>query len=273
MSILADLPTTPVFVIAMQRSGTNLLRKSLAQSHLFTDLNEVFDPFHDGFWNFRKVALESNPDFALPTEPNQTRLWTEFLLTKLAITKTPFTLIDVKYNSLHSLNPIWQEPCEPPLLIRWIRRNRFPVLHIVRKNLLDCYVSNLLACKLKIWVSDDDRVSKNVRFALDSKKTVAEISRRRQELELVGTWLADTYRLDLTYESMTGSNDSELPQGIIRLIGDLLAIDENDRPRHIPFATRKMGRSAEELVTNYAEIAADLKRNHVQQSVSIKKAA
>ena len=273
MNLFADLPTLPVFVIAMQRSGTNLLRKSLAQTPLFTDLNEVFDPFHAGFWAFRKKVIQLDPEYVMPSEPHQTRLWTNFLRYRLANVKTPFALIDVKYNSTHNLNAVWQEPGDPPLLVRWLQRQSLPIIHIVRENLLDGYVSNLLACQLKIWVSDDDRVSQGITFTLDPRNTVTELSRRRREIDLFRDWLFETQHIELTYESLTASEDNDVPRNTIRQVGRLLKIDPHCLPHSIPIATRKMGRSAAQLVTNYTEIVQALYQNGVEPLISTKKAA
>ena len=273
MNLFADLPTVPVFVIAMQRSGTNLLRKSLAQTPLFTDLNEVFDPFHSGFWAYRKKVIESDPEYVMPSESNQTMLWTDYLRYHLANVNTPFALIDVKYNSTHNLNAVWQEPGDPPLLVRWLQRQPLPIIHIVRENLLDGYVSNLLACHLKIWVSDDDRVSQGITFTLDPRNTVAELSRRRREIDLFRDWLLDTRHIELTYESLTASDANSVPRDTIGQIGRLLETDHQNLPHCIPIATRKMGGSAAQLVTNFTEILEALCQNGIEPLISTKKAA
>jgi len=71
--------STPVFIIAQQRSGTNLLRRSLATTGLFGDTDEVFDPRRKGFWPFYQQQVASRPELSRPTASHQIELFESFL--------------------------------------------------------------------------------------------------------------------------------------------------------------------------------------------------
>ena len=126
----------PVFIFAQQRSGTNLLRKSLSATPLFRDLDEVFDPKQPQYWHFRKGKIRQQPKLATPTREHQVGMFEAFLQCRLS-SRQPYTLIDIKYNSVHSLDDLWLSPMETPVLIDWLVQKQYPVIHLVRENHLE----------------------------------------------------------------------------------------------------------------------------------------
>ena len=254
---LKTISTRPVFVIATQRSGTNLLRKSLAQTNLFCDLNEVFDPYHCAYWDYRTSRIGAEPKLSLPVEESQLELWHGFLQQSLLPIRESFTLIDVKYSSTHHLDTFWRDHGQTPFFLRWLAANKFPVIHVVRENVLDTYVSNLLACKLKVWVADDPSIADDVSFVLKPAETIAEIDRRQQEIQFFRKQLANTVGSEIRYNSIVAGE--QISAEILRALYDLLDVAEASRIRSIPVGTRKMGRSASELIENFDEINAAVK--------------
>ena len=249
--------TQPVFVIATQRSGTNLLRKSLAATDLFFDLNEVFDPFHAEYWAFKKQQIMESPELSLPTEGNQLKLWHGYLSQRLSKIEKPFTLIDVKYTSMHHLDSLWHEHGSVPFLVQWLSANRFPVIHIIRASVLDTYVSNLLACRLQIWDAADASAAEGVSFRLDPLEAKVEVQRRVEQIRLIRKMLLPLYSVEVAYELLLDRNKNKLSQETTSTLNRLL--QPQPALHHVAVATRKMGRSASQLIENYAEVQAELK--------------
>lgn len=255
---LDKVSTRPVFVIATQRSGTNLLRKSLAQTELFCDLNEVFDPFHDSYWAYRTERIAANPELSVPAEENQLNLWHGFLRQRLLPLRKRFALIDIKYSSMHHLDTVWRDHGQMPILMRWLQANRFPVIHVVRENVLDTYVSNLLACKLKVWVADDPAIANDISFQLDLEETVTEVNRRQNEIQFFREQLSNANNIELAYDRLVSENRQEISGEILGAIYDLLDVSQKDRCLSLRVGTKKMGRSAEMLIKNFDAVDAAL---------------
>lgn len=258
---LEEISTRPVFVIATQRSGTNLLRKSLAQTNLFCDLNEVFDPYHNGYWEYRTQRISENPTLSNPTEENQVELWHGFLQQKLLPIDERFTLIDVKYNSAHHLDTVWRDHGQMPFFLRWLATNRFPVIHIVRENVLDTYVSNLLACKLKVWVADDPSIADDVSFKLAPVETVAEVNRRHNEIQFFRKQFVGSQCMEIAFDSIVTDNRDEISRALLGRLYSFLQIPNDDRIPTLSVGTKKMGRSAKELVENFDAVHSLLNLN------------
>ena len=246
--------TRPVFVVATQRSGTNLLRKSLAATELFFDLNEVFDPFHAEFWDFKQRRLVERPELSLPATDNQLELWHGYLNQRLPGIKKPFTLIDVKYSSMHHLDSLWHEHGSAPLLVEWLSVNQFPVIHVVRENVLDTHVSNLLACRLQIWDAEDASAAEGVSFRLDPVETKIEIERRVEQIQMMQRLLRPLDCIEAKYESLVDRQKNRLSKQLVSDVKRLLQLHPSQAIDDVAVATKKMGRSAAELIENYAEI-------------------
>jgi len=252
--VCKQFATRPVFVVATQRSGTNLLRKSLAATDLFFDLNEVFDPFHAEFWKFKQQRIVESSSLSLPTEENQLALWHGYLQQRLSEIEKPFTLIDVKYTSMHHLDSLWHEHGSESFLVRWLAANQFPVIHVVRENVLDTHVSNLLACRLQVWDAKDASVAEGVSFRLDPVETKVEIERRMLQIQMVRRLLKPLNCIEAKYESLVDRQKNRLSKQIVSDVKRLLRLHPSQSIDDVKVATRKMGRSATELVENYAEI-------------------
>jgi len=73
----------PIFIIATQRSGTNLFRSTLAHAGKVMDFDEQFrfDESMDenNFFLFRKDVLDKDPDRSLPTPENMEYLFLKYM--------------------------------------------------------------------------------------------------------------------------------------------------------------------------------------------------
>lgn len=252
-----ETKSKPVFVVAMQRSGTNLFRKSLSTSGYFHDLNEIFDPYHKLYWPYRAEAIRQNSKLAIPTSRNQLEIFESFLDHCLTSEK-PFSLVDVKYNSTQNLNKVWHHPGSRPLLIDWLIEQKCPVIHLVRENVLENYVSNVMAFQSRVWLVEKAGHVSDQLIRLDVETTLRTIETIKTQIEVFRTWLQPTNHIELRYESLI-DQQGEIAAEPIRRTCDLVGIDEE---LNISIPTKKTGRLLREMVENFeSEIAPALIEN------------
>lgn len=249
----------PVIVVAKQRSGTNLLRRTLGTSTLFEDMNEVFhhrEPAH--FWNFRSALVQEDPSLLLPTEENQAKVLSLFFESlKETLVSKKFFLIDIKYNSVHHLNPIWHNPIDIPHIFSILAEQEVPVIHLVRTNILETYVSSLVANNLKVWVTQRENLVKDLRLKVNTKQLLAQLRRRQREIETFRTWFSELnslHTIELNYESLLNEKSS-FSQSVLDEIREFLAVNES---LEVSTPTKKIASSLPEMIENYDEIVSTL---------------
>lgn len=256
--------STPVFIIAQQRSGTNLLRRSLATSGRFRDSDEVFDPRRDGFWPFYLEQTKKHPELARPNAVNQIKLLESFLEFHLD-NDSPFTLLDVKYNSTHLQDDMWHSPVARSMLINWLIKKQYPVIHLVRDNCLENYVSFLVGTHTQNWVvGSTAQPPKPVKLELDVHHAVFQVKRRQQQIRRFQNDLRNANSLGLTYESLMDSN-GHFSTTVSKQICEFLGIKE---ALAIAVPTKKTGRPLRDVVVNFdSELVPALKANGLGEYV------
>lgn len=147
----------PVFVIAKQRSGTNLLRKSLASTCWFEDRDEIFHFRRDlgVFWLHRALMIARDPELSIPNQENQEKMFESFL-SVYANDERAFSLIDVKYNSFHNLNSMFHDHAIRPNILDLIAKKDYPVIHLIRKDWIAGFVSLQVARDRNVFVDKTD---------------------------------------------------------------------------------------------------------------------
>ena len=158
-----------------------------------------------------------------------------------------------------SLDPLWHEQGCEPFLVRWLAVNQFPVIHVIREKVLDTYVSNLLACRLQIWDAKDATAAAGVTFRLDPIETKVEIQRRIEQVQLVRELLIPLNSMETIYESLVDQQGNKLAQEFISQLNRLLEQPSPWAFGNVAVATRKMGRSAKQLIENFAEVHGEIK--------------
>ena len=238
----------PVFVIAMQRSGTNLLRKALTSSEYFQDLNEIFDPFFEEYWQHRNEQIRQKPALGIPNSRNQLEIFDSFLNSRLQ-KDSPYVLIDVKYNSTHHLNKVWHHPGSRPLLIDWLMEKQCPVIHLVRENVFQNYVSNVVAFESRTWLVDEQSDKSLFQTRLRVPETLRKIRIFTAQIELFRKWLQPTNCLELKYEDLvteTGQFSTEVQDKIARHVELPTALS-------LQIKTRKSPQPIDQVIANFDE--------------------
>lgn len=243
--------STPVVVLATQRSGTNLLRRTLASSEFFEDLDEVFwdrEPFL--FWKFRQELLEKHPELSFPFHNNQKKIFNLFM-EHISQSSVNFSLIDIKYNSTHHFNPIWHSTLKIPYVLKLLAENNIPVIHLVRKNILETYVSRIIGNKLKIWVVDKNETFDNdIKIKIDINHMLYELKMIKKETNFYRECLVNLTGLryiELSYEDLIDKDGSFADQ-VINEICELLNVDTKFE---VIINTQKMGLAISKTVKNY----------------------
>ena len=240
----------PVAIIATQRSGTNLLRSTLASTPLFTDLNEVFESRQQGvFWEFRKQMILSNPDLSMPSEEHQTEIFNRFF-DHLSETDAPFALVDIKYNSTHHFNPVFQIPTRRPFVLKLLADYGIPVIHLERANLAANVISELVANELKVWVSSQENAIDGKQVKIDIENLLYQIDRKRREAEMFRDWINGTSNLDfirIRYEGLV-DGEGQFRRHMLERIQHFLKIDQ---PLEVAITTKKIVKSVHDVVVNY----------------------
>lgn len=261
-----------VFVVAKLRSGTNLLRKSLTGTGAFYDMDEVFhnpgNPHSGGhlYWNhfFREIKKDSS--VALPTATNQDYLLDSFFeseIGKIDPCEGQRILVDVKYNSTMNNNLLWHSPLDVPYLLKYIKKRGFRVVHLVRRNVFDSYLSAKVAAKNKVWhvsQSDEGRLGAPVKVYIPIAELVREMRIRKQEIHYFRQRLTGLKieHLELYYDDLIKENDPSTLSGlaldkISRFLGK-----EYDRSLATVPLKKIIQHGPDELIDNFDDVRAAL---------------
>ncbi len=154
-------------IVATQRSGTTAIGRFLGRQPGTEYVGEIFhnvrgphdDPNYEryltvpeaNFFTFKERLLTRFPALAYPSRANQSAIWHGYRKHLFSLGPETTWVIDVKYNSLHNLNAVWQDLFNAPLLVELLREENAPILHLVRDDLFAQAISALRANQLRTW--------------------------------------------------------------------------------------------------------------------------
>ena len=246
----------PFFLIARARSGTTAFRDVLSASSNTYALGEVFSnhshkPLPFVPWYGQRIVQE--PALAIPTAENRTRLFREFLTflekQRPAQYQSSPTVLTINYNSLHILNTVWQNIYDAPFLCNLITRQRFGVIHMVRRNLLRTLLSEQRAKQTNIWHVKDAHTnnSEPVRVRIDTEGLLHDLTMRAREIEMIAHFFHN-YKLCRTiyYEDLFDAAGKPNETEITKVLMFLGASRTGD------MTTKFRRTSSTELATNIA---------------------
>ena len=252
----------PVFVIAKQRSGTNLLRKGLASTKWFADRDEVFHQRRDLgiFWTHRALMIARDPELSIPLPEHQEAIFDSFLATYA--TQKAFTLIDVKYNSIHNLNSVFQNHATQPMILRLIAKKDLPVIHLVRNDSVASYVSQKIADQRQVYVETGHQSDTSLEISICPTQLMHYMKMLEMEQHRTRIWLRAKKKIrwmELEFESLL-NEDGQFSEGIIKRLKFLLGIKY---PLNPVVATNKLIRKPYwQLVKNFeTEVVPALRKN------------
>ena len=241
-----------VFVVGRQRSGTTVLRKTLATHADVVDLGEIMHPDRDvGF--YPELAKKLAQDVHLGLHQN----WMDVFiaaLERLAEDHNPNKklIVDVKYNMVLAFGTRFAQHKMSSVFLRSLAEMRAKIIHIVRRDKLSLLVSERVAIKTQQWQLKDDQERKDDKVFL----AVPDLAPRIVSEESQDYFFEDELRysqdsLRVVYEEFfdaEGNFKSDLLIALAQLMDLEPTFDLAPR-------LRKQGRSLEQTLENFEEVA------------------
>jgi LPS sulfotransferase NodH len=147
-------------VIGARRTGTNILREILNTNREIAMLGEVFTPsLAPAHWpNFLgQPGLRKSPLSNLADPSSLLDEYFQFVEYRIrnhwqgnAKAASRALGLDIKYEQLREIAP-GQRPTAPPFLLRYFRLHRMLLIHTIRKNVIRCAVSEMIAQQRNLW--------------------------------------------------------------------------------------------------------------------------
>ena len=163
-------PTVPLFaLIACQRTGTQLLREILNSNPAIALLAEPFSASPElVYWQSFVRTLPTNA-FPPQSAIDALALLDRYVaLVRQSVDencewyggpKTEWRAVglDVKYNQLKCISPMFSNLQAQPVLLEYIHARQIPIVHLVRENLAHTALSMIVANARKVWHTYDGR--------------------------------------------------------------------------------------------------------------------
>lgn len=255
------METTPIFLIALGRSGTHLISGILANGPEVENRSEVLNAdlrktMAHNYFNFYVDRIGEDPTLAVPNAETQEMLFDAYLASLSESAAKPFQLISVQYNQAHHFNGGWYFPDDTPYLIRMIKSREYPVIHLVRRNFLARYCSLQLAYKTGHWVEYGGTVSPEppVQLTLDVGRLHRELVKTQMRVNFFDWCLQGHQRLThVAYEDI-------LEDGVLnrQVYGNLCNLLRQDLAIKREPSTKKIAPPLKRLIANYDEVAKSL---------------
>lgn len=148
-------------VIGARRTGTNILRDILNTNTEIAMLGEVFwpspAPAHwDNFLSHR-IHREHPPANSADAaallddyfEFVEYRIRNHWQGNKKTASRA--LGVDIKYDQVRQVTPADRLPTAPPFLLAYFRSHRMVLIHTVRKNVIKCAISEMIAQRRNLW--------------------------------------------------------------------------------------------------------------------------
>ena len=256
-----------VFLIAKQRSGTNYLRSLLVSTGKFFDCDEVvhpqgcdpLGPENFNYLRFHHMLLEEKPELWLPSYENQQEVFYRYL--EFVEKNTPqdkLLIIDVKYNAVHNFNSVWQSPLSMPFLLTMLNELDIPIIHLVRKNIFRCYVSELAASVSGLYLLKESRRPILSKVTIEASKIIEELRNRKEEIDWFRRHIdCCKYKLELQYEDFSDSAEMFIKNVKPQLESFLnIAL-----PSYAQSSVYRIIGDAREIIDNYDEVISTVKHS------------
>jgi hypothetical protein len=257
----------PIVLLSVQRSGTNFLRRVLG-SHPAIDplFGEIFDPGHIGnelsFFHFYERAVADNPSLCLPDQRIVAfEKYIEFLDMKV---QSAYYILDIKYNSIRQMESYWSKRRE--VLAQYMIDKQWPVIHLIRTDLVAATFSQLRARKTGIYVTKAPNYRDTYSGAVDAVQMVKGVAQRRRLIQQYRRDLAGAKILEIAYEDLI-----DAPNGIsdfaMEKIRDFLGV--TDEFSRTPATTKLITQPMSQAIENYDEVLTEAASRKVQLTMSI----
>jgi LPS sulfotransferase NodH len=138
-------------IVGTQRTGTNILRETLTTNPEISLRGEVFSP-DPGAGDFDKYLAVHGLGRAVdyPAAERQLIGFVKHLHETAHYSAKVFGF-DVKYSQLRAISPHYEPLCAVPALIQFILASGAKIIHVVRDNVLQSSLSELIAASRSVW--------------------------------------------------------------------------------------------------------------------------
>lgn len=250
---LEDVLKRCVFLIGRQRSGTTVLRRSLASHPQISDLGEIMHPDHQsGFYSQLRERLNRG----LPQGVHNK--WLQILtetLRQIAENDPPSQryIIDVKYNMTLTFGTTFQHGRPMNALLQHLHARGAGIVQLIRRNKLQLIVSERIALKTNQWELSPDATDKKQAEVFISPVTLG--LKLQQEAAQDAYFLEQTQsmpdKLTLVYEEMFDEAGAFRPD-VFTAIAHLLKLDpEGVDPQ--PQISKQRGKMSE-TISNFPQV-------------------
>ncbi len=247
-----------IILLADQRSGTNALRDSLISTGVFGTVGEAFFSrnFENEKFNFHRHFYDSvvaRPELITKLPRFVDELFSSYLEKMSASTRKTHIIVDIKYTSVHQLNPVFHDFVNgKPYLFNLIEKLELPVIHLMRRDYLAKAASRIIARETGLHIQREDHGGHGTKqFELDPSAVVNQIKNAAKRLEYfertINKLPTPTFNVD--YEGLFDTEES-LNTGLKEL-KDYLSLDVN---LSLPKIKKQISRSLEDTIANYEEV-------------------
>jgi len=253
-----------LFVVARQRSGTNLLRNTLQKAEGVLDLGEVCQEINMGrpasFLSWVRNNQGSYPDYILRKTGSIERVfkgYVQYLYDTYPDEK--LLILDIKYDHLGLFNSWVHYPLQMPMLFDMIREGDHALIHLTRSNLVESYLSNAVATARNAWVAFNQENVPGGKVTLKLGNMLPQLEARAEEMEKCQAWAQQSgaKALEVEYAHILDEN-GQLSRDIIDWVHT--TIDPSIAfPEDMAAATKKLVNDYSETVENYDEVLELLK--------------
>jgi len=260
------------YLLARQRSGTNVLRTCLnSHANLFA-VNEIMDSTifknFEGIENFAEYVREGKEAQGIffpyyrkqllnrPAEflPSMTAFkWLTDMIVESATKQ--HVIFDLKYSSLWNLHNNWPSLTPVPPVLNYARKSGFRIFHLTRKNALANLCSMVASNQTHVYQlkSDSDEQYERQLLKLDPETIVDQLQAYRNEQTMVRDYFADhADYFECDYGELFDETGC-FSEALFREISQFYDIpfEFNLKPKH-----RKLGsKNLADTIHNYNEIA------------------
>ena len=217
----------PIILLSIQRSGTNFLRRVLG-SHPAIDplFGEIFDPNFIkqplNFFNFYQRAVVGDPSLCLPDKRIVAfERYIEYLDDNIA---ADHYILDIKYASIRHMESYWS--AEKEVLTKYIIEKQWPVIHLIRMDLLAAEFSHIRARETGVWMTKGNHHCDTFSISLDPVRIVNAVAQRRQVIQRYRRDFSGARLLELLYEEFINAPNG-MSEPAIERISDFLDITDN----------------------------------------------
>jgi 2-polyprenyl-6-hydroxyphenyl methylase/3-demethylubiquinone-9 3-methyltransferase len=244
--------------LARQRSGTGALNTIFHKIDGVAPLGEVLHPDWRGLGNIFKGYEDSSfhgwvsRRASGPVRHDQlAELFGEYI-SELE-THSSINVVDIKLNSLHALQPSFRSITLPPWILSEFMRRKTPIIWLRRENLVDCWISGLMAHANQVWHTTDVGCLVHSKVAVDMTELKNFVqSAYQEEKYLEGLLSGYSPLLSITYEE-TFQRDGMLSDAAQEKIAAFIDVDRERFPRQ-PSIAKQTSWALEEKVENYREV-------------------